>query len=169
MNAADERQRKVRGAWLVLLVGVLMAHFYWFETPIMVGIDPHEDSCLPDMHVALMVKKDVDEAQRDDLLFWKPQGALSHVKQSYILKQVAGIPGDHLVIKGEKVAINGRVVAEGMPLLDKTKVSPEQFERDEVIPEGMVFMRGTHPRSNDSRYWGYLPLAQVTGKAWEVF
>jgi conjugal transfer pilin signal peptidase TrbI len=169
MTSDIERKRKIRSAWLILLVGVLMAHFYWFDAPIMVGIDPHEDRCLPEMHVALMIKKSVDKAERDDLLFWKPQGDLDHVKQAFVLKQVAGIPGDHLVIKGENVVINGRVVSEGMPLLDKTKVSPEQFERDEVIPPGMVFMRGTHPRSNDSRYWGYLPLAQVTGKAWEVF
>lgn len=169
MNPSAERKRKVRGAWLVLLVGALMAHFYWLGSPIMVGIDPHEDSCLPDMHVALMIRKDVRSAEKGDLLFWKPQGALSHVKQTYVLKQVAGIAGDHLVVKGEKVFINGQIVAEGMPLLDKSKVKPEQFERDEVIPAGMVFMRGTHPRSNDSRYWGYLPLAQATGKAWEVF
>lgn len=169
MTEQAESKRKARGAWLVVIVAVLMAHFYWMGSPVMVGIDPHEDSCLPDMHAALMVKKQVVDVQRGDLLFWKPQGPLANVKQAYILKEVAGVPGDHLVVKDEQVFINGQLIAKGLPLLDTNKVSPKQFERDEVIPAGSVFMRGTHPLSNDSRYWGYLPISSVAGKAWEIF
>ncbi len=153
----------------MILVAVLMAHFYWMDSPIMVGIDPHEDKCLPDMHAALMIKKSVTTVEHGDLLFWKPQVALGHVKQPYVLKQVAGVPGDHLLVENERVYINGQLVAEGMPLLNTSKVKPEEFHRDEIIPQGFVFMRGTHPRSNDSRYWGYLPIASVSGRAWEIF
>ena len=72
-------------------------------------------------------------------------------------------------VAGEEVLINGKVVAKGLPLVDKSKVSTKAFERDEVIPEGKVFMTGTHPLSNDSRYWGYLDLTAVVGKGYKIF
>jgi type IV secretory pathway protease TraF len=32
------------------------------------------------------------------------------------------------------------------------------------VPEGALFVLGTHERSFDSRYWGYVEAPEVTGR-----
>ncbi|OYU42254.1 MAG: signal peptidase I [Burkholderiales bacterium PBB4] len=93
---------------------------------------------------------------------------MGYVKQAYVMKVAAGIPGDRLQIKDQTITINGEIVAIGMPLVDTSKVPLKSFERDEVIPAGHVFMMGTHPMSNDSRYWGYLSLNDVVGRGYKI-
>ena len=41
----------------------------------------------------------------------------------------------------------------------------------DVIPEGMVFVAGTHSDSFDSRYkeFGFVPLETVRGQVWPLF
>lgn len=169
MSGTDiKNQRRV--VWGALLVALLAVNYYWFKSPITIGFDPNDEKCLPDMHLSLLVKQSPARVEHGELLFWEPAGSLSYVKQAYVLKQVSGVPGDRLqVTAGEEVLINGKVVAKGLPLVDKSKVSIKAFERDEVIPEGKVFMTGTHPLSNDSRYWGYLDLTAVVGKGYKIF
>ena len=74
-----------------------------------------------------------------------------------------------MAVQYSNVLINGKLVSEGLPLVDTTKVSLRAFERDEVIPQGKFFMTGTHPLSNDSRYWGYLEASTVVGKGYKIF
>lgn len=168
MSQIDVKNQR-RVVWGALLVALLAMNYYWFKSPITIGFDPNDERCLPDVHVALLVKQSTARAERGDLFYWEPSGALSQIKQAYILKRVSGVPGDRLQIKGTDVLINGEVVAQGLPLVDTTKVPLNAFERDEVIPDGKFFMTGTHPLSNDSRYWGYLESAAVVGKGYKIF
>jgi conjugal transfer pilin signal peptidase TrbI len=165
INHAKKRKTLV---WGSLLVALLACNYYWFKSPVTIGFDPNDEKCLPDLHLSLLVKQKPTEIKQGDLLFWKPTGALSYIKQEYVLKRVSGVPGDHLQVKGEDVLINGKLVAQGMPLVDVNKVDLAAFERDEVIPAGFVFMTGTHPLSNDSRYWGYLNANAIAGKGYKI-
>lgn len=167
--SADHVKQKKLFAWTSLLVALLAANYYWFESPVTLGFDPNSEKCIPDLHLSLMVKQPVKQLERGDLVFWKPQGALSYVKQDYVMKRVTGVPGDRLRVKDGRVEINGQLVSDGMPLVDTKSISLKAFERDEVIPRGHVFMSGVHQLSNDSRYWGYLDVAQIVGKAHEIF
>jgi conjugal transfer pilin signal peptidase TrbI len=168
MSEVDAKKQR-RVVWGALLVALLAVNYYWFQSPITIGFDPNDEKCLPDMHISLLIKKHPADIARGDLLFWKPSGALSYVKQAYVLKRVSGVPGDRLQVTGEEVLINGEVVATGLPLLDTTKVSTKALKRDEIIPAGKFFMTGTHPLSNDSRYWGYLDIGAVIGKGYKIF
>ena len=162
------KQQK-RLVWASLLVALLAVNYYWFKSPVTIGFDPNDEKCIPNLHVSLLVRQKLTDIRHGDLLFWVPSGALSYVKQEYVLKQVSGVPGDHLQVKGSNVFINGEIVARGLPLVDTNTVSLNAFERDEIIPQGHVFMTGTHPLSNDSRYWGYLNIAEVSGKGYKLF
>lgn len=168
MSAVDEKKQR-RIVWGALLVALLAMNYYWFKSPVTIGFDPNDEKCLPDMHLSLLVKQHPAHVERGDLLFWEPSGALSYIKQAYVLKRVSGVPGDRLQVTADEVLVNGEVVAKGLPLVDSTKVSPKAFERDEVIPAGKFFMTGTHPLSNDSRYWGYLDVGSVVGKGYKIF
>lgn len=131
--------------------------------------DPHEVNCLPELHLALLVHKQPAGVRKGDYLFWKAGGSLSYVQEEYVLKKVAGVPGDRLDIRDGKVRINGDVVAEGLENAVLYKKLPSQLERSETIPVGSYFVIGTARFSNDSRYWGYLTTDRISGKGYRIY
>lgn len=161
--------RKKDRLLLAFCVAMVVAILFHGHIPFSFAYDPNEEKCLPDLHLVLLIKKQKTTPANGDLVFWTPSGPLSYVKQKYVLKLVAGIPGDHLTIKDGNVLINGTVVVTGFPLSDVYHHAPKDFERDEIIPAGHVFMIGTNPLSNDSRYWGYLNIDDIKGSGHKVF
>ncbi|MCC7006501.1 MAG: signal peptidase I [Ottowia sp.] len=162
-------QSQQRAMWLCLFAALMLAFFYWVKPPISIAYDPNDEQCLPDVRLALLVHGAASSIQRGDDVFWKPTGALHYIKQAFVLKRVAGIPGDHVQIEEGVVKINDAIVVSGFPLLDLKKTQVSAFARDEIIPPGYVFMIGTHPRSNDSRYWGYLKTQDIVGRGYKIF
>lgn len=151
----------------VLATVITLLHFG--KMPIQWAYDPNPEKCLPDLHLVLLVKSATTKPVAADLVFWSPSGALADIHQEYVLKRVAGTPGDRLKISGNTVSINGAVVVNGFPLADLYHRAPKEFERDEIIPAGKVFMIGTHALSNDSRYWGYLDFNAIKGTGYKIF
>jgi conjugal transfer pilin signal peptidase TrbI len=133
--------------------------------------DPHEQHCLPELHLALLVHMKPTTVARGDYLFWHASTvpALSYVTEQFALKRVAGIPGDRLSIRGEQVFINGQLVAEGLEDAVLYQRHPSSFERTEVIPAGRYFVIGTARLSNDSRYWGYLRHDAIAGTGYRIY
>jgi conjugal transfer pilin signal peptidase TrbI len=133
--------------------------------------DPHEASCLPELHLALLVHSRPASVARGDYLFWKASAiaALAYVKEDFILKRVAGVPGDILRIRGGEVFVNDRLVAEGLEDAVLYGRRPADFERTEVIPPRRYFVVGTARMSNDSRYWGYLPYEAIVGTGYRLY
>jgi len=84
------------------------------------------------------------------------------------VKEVVGLPGDHVVIKAGKVSINGQPV--GTINLAETLHRPvASFDRDTVIAEDHYWVMGTSPISFDSRYWGTVSQEQVIGESWHLW
>lgn len=87
-----------------------------------------------------------------------------------VIKEVAGIDGDHIVVNDHGVHVNGAHkgvllhAAEGGKLFAMGRRSSEYW-RDERVPPGHLWMMGTHERSYDSRYWGYITNEQIIGRA----
>lgn len=131
--------------------------------------DPHEVNCLPELHLALLVHTEPGKIQKGDYLFWRAAGSLSYVKEQFVLKKVAGIPGDRLDIRDGQVRINGDVVAEGFENAVLYKKTAAQFERGGTIPPDSYFVIGTARMSNDSRYWGYLTAERIVGKGYRIY
>jgi conjugal transfer pilin signal peptidase TrbI len=163
----DQQRRKV--FWFAFAGVLLIALLFWCKPPVSLAFDPNDEKCLPDMHLSLMVHRHPARIADGDLVFWKPAGPLAYVKQAFVLKQVAGVTGDHLQIHEGHVLINGRQVVEGLALSHVYRTTPERLERDEVIPPGKLFVVGQHPHSDDSRYWGYLDAAHLEGYAIKLF
>lgn len=152
-----------------LFAVILIAYFFWAKPPFSFAFDPNEEKCLPDLHLALLISGPSNSYARNQLVYFEPFGSLSYVKQQYVMKLVAGVPGDHLVIKSGRVLINGSVVATGFPLSNSYKGLIKNIEKDEIIPPNSLFMVGTHPNSDDSRYWGYLPNSMVSGVGYKIY
>jgi conjugal transfer pilin signal peptidase TrbI len=97
-------------------------------------------------------------------------GSADAPRATIVVKVIAGVPGDHVTVNDQGVAINGRSWG-GLPHLQvgeklwRMGVRLADVRRDERIPEGHLWVAGTNPRSFDSRYWGYVRTDEVVGRA----
>jgi signal peptidase I len=128
------------------------------------------------------------EPKRGDIIvFYKP-GELD----DYLVKRLIGVPGDHIHLVNGVVILNG--VAQNEPYAklwpgDTEIPYADQFPdvstqeangiteewavdlpthiqgNDLVVPPGMYFMMGDHRHDSlDSRYWGFVPRANIVGR-----
>lgn len=157
--------------WIMWICGSLAALLLWaLLVGFKIAYDPQEDICLPSMRVAILHKYQPRVITRGDIVFWRPVGTAPlgwrHLPVSYAAKLVAGVPGDHLQVKTTGVWVNGQQQVAGTAL---ARLYPDFQEVDTVIPAGAYFMVGTHPRSDDSRYWGLLKREFIEGKAYGIY
>jgi signal peptidase I len=113
------------------------------------------------------------------------------------IKRVIGLPGDKIAYAQKTLYINGQAVStlklgryqgsgqgremdgagvyeSEMPghahhiLIDKDM--PVRFSHEWVVPAGHYFMMGDNrDNSNDSRFWGFVPDANIKGKAFMIW
>ncbi len=81
------------------------------------------------------------------------------------VKRVVGVPGDVVEMRGGKVFVNGTFLVEGYRLIrDRSSLPPTS------VPEGMLFVLGDNrPVSEDSRYFGFVPVENVKGEVFLVY
>ncbi len=168
MTKTSKNSRKLAiGLFCLAVVLVFLFKQSSFMQTYSLGIDPSNERCLPEVHLTVLKRIAPVSVRSGDLVFFKPDSHFTWVKTAYILKRVAGIEGDHLVIKGDRVSINGKLLVSGFPLAKFYR--GVDFSRDEIIPKGELFLVGTHPLSDDSRYWGYEHLSNIEGTAHAIF
>lgn len=113
----------------------------------------------------------------------------------HLVKRVIGVPGDRLHLKNGLVFINGRLLDE--PYAMYLPSHPDSFRDnfplvpaadpgvdtrwwlgmhhyvrngDLVVPPGQYFVMGDNRNdSEDSRYWGFVPQANIVGQPWIVY
>jgi signal peptidase I len=132
--------------------------------------------------------------KRGDIIVFKHPTLLV---EDYV-KRVIGVPGDHIKLVNKVVYLNGKALDEPYaihvpnsdPYRDNFPVGepeplmsdPKMYERamkmlhenvlngELVVPEGMYYAMGDNrDNSLDSRYWGLVPLDNITGKPFVVF
>jgi signal peptidase I len=94
--------------------------------------------------------------------------------QTYYIKRVIGLPGDHVACcTGGKVTVNGVPLSEGAYLDPGNPPSTSTFK--EIVPPGHLWVMGDHRSdSDDSRYHpeapggGAIPENQVVGRAFLI-
>jgi signal peptidase I len=99
------------------------------------------------------------------------------------IKRVIGLPGETLEIRDKRVRVDGVPLEEPYAHFIDAPLRPDDPEyglrvgdsiRDnwgpETVPEGQLFVMGDNrDNSRDSRYWRYLPVDQVKGRALLVY
>ncbi len=96
---------------------------------------------------------------------------LSQVRQGLrqggqqMVKKVGCVPGEQLVRDAE-----GNFTCEGRELgnalaADSTGLPLPQFTFAGEVPPGKLFMIGSHPRSYDSRYFGFIDASEILHQA----
>jgi signal peptidase I len=112
------------------------------------------------------------------------------------IKRTIGLPGDHIVYRDKRVYINGKLMPQelvqpyllresGERLTEMQKWTEDlgEVQHDLLkygdssgtaleykVPEGHYFVLGDNrDRSNDSRYWGFVPEDHLIGRAFMIW
>jgi signal peptidase I len=135
----------------------------------------------------------IEEPKRGDVMVFRFPG---NPADNYI-KRVIGLPGDRILYKEKQLFINGQPVGrtddhdtyayqEGGELPVAAKEYTEDLDgvrhaillsanfnqepMEFTVPAGHYFVMGDNrDHSNDSRYWGYVPEANLVGKAFLIW
>jgi signal peptidase I len=109
--------------------------------------------------------------QRSDIVVFQVPVALQEesgysADQAFI-KRVIGLPGDRIALRAGKVYRNGQPIAEPY-VVEQPKA--EDFPEVTVPLQQLFVMGDNRNNSNDSRYWGFLPMKNLIGHAvWRFF
>jgi len=110
------------------------------------------------------------EPERGDIIVFK----FPKDETRDFIKRVIGVPGDLLEVRRQKIFINGKPYEDLHARHTKSPSDSRLVPRDDfgpvMVPEGHVFMMGDNrENSQDSRYWGFLDIKKVRGKALIIY
>jgi signal peptidase I len=131
----------------------------------------------------------IGKPERGDVMVFFPP----HAPETYYIKRVIGLPGDHISYNNHVLTINGEVIQEsltavlpvgapyyrlvtetinGKEFTAQKHIIPGELSRKGswVVPKGHYFMMGDNrDNSYDSRGWGFVSEDAIVGKAFAVW
>jgi len=118
------------------------------------------------------------EIRRGDIMVFK----FPEEPDRDFIKRVIGLPGETIEIRNKQVFVDGKPLDEPYAHFIDAPLRPDDPEfthggesiRDawgpQVVPAGQLLVLGDNrDNSRDSRFWGFLPIDQVKGRALLVY
>ena len=123
---------------------------------------------LPYFNITIIPYK---KPQRGDIVIFKfPQDP----KKDFI-KRTIGVQGDIIEIRNKEVYVNKKRLEQDYAIYTDLHIIPESMQpRDNcgpvTVPENSLFVMGDNrDHSYDSRFWGFVDLKDVKGKAFIIY
>jgi signal peptidase I len=117
------------------------------------------------------------DIQRGDVVVFK----FPKEPRFFFVKRVIGLPGDVVQIISKKIYVNGQPQEEPYAVFADENVFPPDAGLPDIlryrdntaeipVPPGQYFCMGDNrDRSNDSRFWGFVPRDAIAGRAWIIY
>ena len=108
--------------------------------------------------------------QRGDIIVFK----FPKDERRDFIKRVIGLPEDFLEVRRQKIYINDKLYEDTHARHTEPASGSSLVPRDDfgpvLVPEGYVFVMGDNrENSQDSRYWGFLNVQKIRGKALMIY
>ncbi|MBE0416488.1 MAG: signal peptidase I [Coriobacteriia bacterium] len=144
---------------LTVLLAVLVLVFWVLFSPIKIS----GDSMLPGLHHGdrVLVTRGYGTLSRGDVVYMDASALrLGHGGQ--VVKRVAALPGDTILVRRGRAVVNGVPENDDIPVrLSEDDVSVAEI----TVPADHVYVLGDNrPNSFDSRFYGPVPLSAVHGR-----
>ncbi|GAB6907642.1 Signal peptidase I [Desulfosarcina cetonica] len=113
----------------------------------------------------------IENPKRGDIIVFK----FPEDPSKDFIKRVIGVPGDVVAIRNKKLFVNGVQNHNPHAIFKDPKVYPAQLQnRDNFgpikVPPGKLFVMGDNrDYSYDSRFWGFVDIVAVRGKAFIIY
>jgi len=171
--------KKYQTAVVYALMIILFLGLVIFDLPRIrmnpLGVSPYKiptSAMMPTLHqddllMADMKAYDGRAPKRGDLVVFEYPRDLT---KSFI-KRVIALEGETVEIRNKRVFIDGQPLQESYKIHEDSAVDERRDNFGPLrIPAGRCFVLGDNrDNSNDSRFWGALPLANVKGQALYIY
>jgi signal peptidase I len=168
---AAEPSRRGRRAWNVLretlISAAIVAVVFLGTREVAQGREVLGPSMQPTFHQGqriFITKYLVGSPAHGDVIVFKPP---VQSPDDYI-KRVIGLPGDHVVVQGGTVTVNGQALAESYVHGQVTSCGGRYCDVT-LGPDEYFVLGDNRPDSSDSRFWGPVKGENIRGKAWLRF
>lgn len=154
---------------LLLGVGAPLARWgaVYFRQHYEIGVASQSVTCIPwDVYFIVDAPHKMT-FHRGDLVYFVGRHMGHGFDGDKVVKFVAGLPGDKIVIRNGKLFING-AYWDKLWLCSFLHRPRTGFDRAQVVPPGKLFVLGTDIHSYDSRYWGFIDASQILGYAFPL-
>lgn len=160
-------KRAIASSVLALMIGIPLGNT--FGKHYKISLDLGEFRCLPWYVYLVELGRPASLKRGDYVAFVARDGVMGDRFEGKLIgKMVAGLPGDTVIVKNDFATVNDTPVG-ALTLLPRLGKQSRDLDRTAVVPEGMVFVVGTEPRSYDGRYWGFLDQSYLIGRVKPVF
>lgn len=150
--------------------GALTGTGWLFTRRWTLGYDPQLVNCLHCRLLLIDHWNKVPEERGEIFAYRARQSAPVYPVGTLMAKHVSAFPGDTVTVdERERVLVNGRVIAMGLPHLRRMDPRIQrQFFGTKTLGPDEYWMMGDAFMSFDSRYWGAIRRDQLVGRAYVV-
>lgn len=113
----------------------------------------------------------IKEPRKEDIIVFRyPENP----KLDFI-KRVVGVTGDVIEVKNKKLYVNDQLIENEYAIHTDPHIIPALYNKRDnfgpvIVPEGSLFVMGDNrDNSKDSRFWGFVDLKAVKGKAFMIY
>ena len=157
-----ERSSRSRQVWkTVTLMVPALAIGFWLPGHISITLTPSLGH-----RVFLLTEPENKNFKIGDYLLFHKQ--LEHADTDNLLKMVGCAPGQQLMVKGREYFCAEKYLGHALAHDSKGRKLP-QFIFNGAVPADSLFMIGSHPRSYDSKYFGFIHAENVIKKAYPLW
>jgi signal peptidase I len=112
------------------------------------------------------------DPQRGDVIVFR----FPEDEEKDFIKRIVGLPGDTIEVRNKIVFVNGKALDDkGFtqrvdPGIIHGSVNPRDNFGPVTVPDKSYFVMGDNrDQSLDSRFWGYVRLEKIRGKAFRIY